>query len=60
MAEFQAIRDIVVNPDNPDELVLDLGTELCERLGWQAGDTLEWINNKDGTWQLRKVQSPTP
>ena len=60
MAEFQAIRDIVVNPDNPDELVLDLGTELCERLGWQAGDILEWINNKDGTWQLRKVQSPTP
>jgi bifunctional DNA-binding transcriptional regulator/antitoxin component of YhaV-PrlF toxin-antitoxin module len=35
-------------------MLLDLGDEICEHLGWQEGDTLEWIDNKDGTWTLRK------
>ena len=52
-------RSIMVDPDRPDELVLDLGMELCEQLGWQPGDTLEWVDLKDGTWQLRRIQSLT-
>jgi hypothetical protein len=60
MDRFQVIRDIIVDPDNPNELVLDLGTELCERLGWKPGDVLEWTNQENGTWRLQKVQSPTP
>lgn len=59
MDQYQGIHDIIVDPDNPDELVLDLGLEICARLGWQPGDTIEWIDNKDGTWQLRKVQTST-
>lgn len=43
------------NPDNPEELLLDLGTELCAELGWAVGDTVQWIDNKDGTWQLIKT-----
>jgi len=23
-------------------------------MDWTEGDTLEWIDNKDGTWTLRK------
>jgi hypothetical protein len=30
------------------------GNELCEQAGWAPGDTLEWINNQDGTWTLKK------
>jgi len=48
---------VVEDPDNPGELFLDLGTELCAELGWQVGDTLEWIDNKDGTWLLQKQPS---
>lgn len=30
------------NPDNPDELYIDLGEEICNQLGWSEGDTLIW------------------
>jgi hypothetical protein len=43
---------VIEDPNNPDELLLDLGTELCEELGWKVGDTVQWIDNKDGTWQI--------
>ena len=43
---------VIEDPDNPEELLLDLGTELCEELGWKVGDTIQWIDNKDGTWQI--------
>ena len=54
---------VIEDPDNPEELLLDLGTELCEELGWKVGDTVQWIDNKDGTWQLSKMttgQATTP
>ena len=43
----------VKDPDT-EELLLDLGLELCEQLGWQPGDEVEWIDNKDGTWTIQK------
>jgi len=36
------------------EYLLDLGLELCAQMGWEAGDTIEWIDNGDGSWQLKK------
>jgi hypothetical protein len=45
---------VIENPDNPEELMLDLGNEVCDELGWKEGDVVEWIDNKDGTWTLRK------
>jgi hypothetical protein len=50
------VATVVEDPDNPGALLLDLGTELCAELGWQEGDILEWIDNKDGTWMLSKQQ----
>jgi hypothetical protein len=49
-----SVATVVEDPDHPGELLLDLGTELCAELGWQVGDTLEWIDNKDGSWLLQK------
>ena len=43
---------VIEDPNDPEELLLDLGTELCEELGWKVGDTVQWIDNKDGTWQI--------
>jgi hypothetical protein len=47
--------ELVEDPEDPDQLLLDLGLELCEQLGWQAGDTIQWIDNKDGSWTLQKT-----
>jgi len=50
---------VIEDPDNPGELLLDLGLELCAKVGWQPNDTVEWIDQKDGTWLLRKSPSTT-
>lgn len=53
-------RHIVEDPDRPGEFLLDLGNEVCDELGWKPGDTIEWIDNKNGTWTLRKKNDITP
>jgi bifunctional DNA-binding transcriptional regulator/antitoxin component of YhaV-PrlF toxin-antitoxin module len=47
-------RTIIEDPNQQGEYILDLGDEICEAVGWKPGDTLVWIDNKDGTWTLRK------
>ena len=54
MTRYSFITTMVEDPDHPGEMLLDLGNELCQQLGWKEGDTLEWIDNQDGTWTLRK------
>lgn len=54
MTRYSWICAIVEDPDHPDEMLLDLGNEVCEHLGWKPGDEIEWIDNKDGTWTLKK------
>lgn len=50
---------VVEDPDSPGELLLDLGTELCELAGWKPGDVIEWHDNQDGTWTLQKKHTST-
>jgi len=38
------------------ELILPLPVEMLQMQGWQEGDTLEWVDNNDGTWSLQKVK----
>ena len=45
---------VVEDPENPGELLLDLGSELCAEIGWKVGDTLEWQEQKDGSWLIQK------
>lgn len=42
----------IVEDDN-GEFVIDL-KEACEELGWKEGDVVEWIDNNDGTWTIKK------
>ena len=53
------IVNVVEDPDTGD-LMLDLGVELCSELGWQEGDTLEWTDNKDGSWLIQKISLSQP
>ena len=37
------------------DLILPLPQDFLDVQGWKEGDTLEWIDNNDGTWSLKKV-----
>ena len=50
--------EIVEDPDQPGELLLDLGQALCDTLGWKVGDQLVWKDNQDGSWTLEKIPTP--
>jgi hypothetical protein len=52
MSQSQWTVNVVSDPDNPGELLLNLGTEICEQLGWKIGDTIIWHEQEDGTWLL--------
>lgn len=46
------------DPETGD-LILPFTDEILEGVGWQEGDVLEWIDNKDGTWSLVKQEDKT-
>jgi hypothetical protein len=41
------------DPETGDA-ILNLPDELLTQAGWQEGDVINWIDNKDGTWSLFK------
>ena len=55
MTRYSFVRTLVEDPEHPGEILLDLGDELCEHMGWQPGDTITWIDNGDGTFTLKKA-----
>jgi bifunctional DNA-binding transcriptional regulator/antitoxin component of YhaV-PrlF toxin-antitoxin module len=46
---------IVTLEQDGDDLVLPIPDKVLEDLSWVEGDTLEWIDNGDGTLTLKKV-----
>lgn len=40
--------------DDNGNLLLTFPSDLLEMQGWKEGDTVEWIDNGNGTWILRK------
>lgn len=41
------------DPETKD-CILTFPPDLLENAGWKEGDTLEWIDLKNGSWQLQK------
>jgi bifunctional DNA-binding transcriptional regulator/antitoxin component of YhaV-PrlF toxin-antitoxin module len=37
------------------ELFVTFPEELLKKMNWKEGDTLNWVNNYDGTFTLKKV-----
>jgi len=37
-----------------DDGVITFPPEMIEELGWKEGDVLQWIDNKDGSFMLKK------
>ena len=44
--------------DGSGDAILTFPPELLEQAGWKEGDTLKWIDQKDGSWLLKKVDAP--
>ena len=45
--------DVKEDPETGDR-ILEFPDDLMEQAGWKEGDTIEWIDNKNGSWTLRK------
>jgi hypothetical protein len=51
---------IVVEEDpETGELMLPFSDDMLSEVGWKVGDTLQWIDNKNGSWTLRKKDEDT-
>lgn len=49
-------KQTLVVQEHPEtgELFFELPLEAINQMGWAEGDDLEWIDNKDGSWSIRK------
>lgn len=45
-----------VQENEKGEYFIEFPPESIEELGWKEGDTVEWNNNKDGSYTLKKVE----
>ena len=54
MTRTEFIKKIIADPEDPEQLLLDLGEDVCGQLGWAEGDQIEWTDLGDGVWQLHK------
>jgi len=37
---------------------IELPDSLLKKMGWKIGDTIDWQDNKDGSWSLLKIGKP--
>lgn len=44
----------VIKDEETGDMILEFPDEMMEQVGWKTGDTVEWIDNKDGSWTIRK------
>ena len=49
--------EVQVDPETGDQ-ILEFPDQLMEEAGWKAGDTIQWIDNGNGSWTLRKMMVP--
>ena len=47
---------VYLEEDENGDLILPLSDELCAQVGWKVGDAIKWIDNKDGTWTMKKEE----
>ena len=41
-----------------EDCIITFPPDLLEAAGWKEGDTIEWTDLKDGSWQLTKKSIP--
>lgn len=48
------ILDIQESPTG--DQFIEFPPEALEAVGWKEGDSIEWIDNKDGSWTIKKKE----
>jgi hypothetical protein len=43
--------------DGSGDLVMPLPQDLLDGAGWKEGDTIQWIDNNNGTWSMKKLEA---
>jgi len=38
-----------------DELYIELPPDALDQMGWHEGDTIEWVDRNNGSWELKKA-----
>jgi hypothetical protein len=46
--------NIEEDPESGDA-ILTFPPDLLKQVGWKEGDTLNWVDQKNGSWLLKKV-----
>ena len=60
------VKELVTEPRQPkrytvpveckgDDCFITFPEEVLEKTGWEEGDTLEWVSNKDGSFTVKYV-----
>jgi hypothetical protein len=44
------------DPETGD-LILPLNDDILAETGWKTGDSIDWIDNKDGSWTMKKIET---
>jgi hypothetical protein len=44
------------DPETGD-LILPLNDDILEQTGWKTGDAIDWTDNKDGSWTMKKIET---
>jgi len=44
------------DPETGD-LILPLNDDILEGTGWKTGDSIDWIDNKDGSWTMKEIET---
>ena len=52
------ILNIEEDPDTGDSIII-FPPDLLKEAGWTEGDTVHWIDNNNGTWNLIKEEDLT-
>jgi hypothetical protein len=50
------MQTVELKKDEAGNLILPLDDQLMKEAGWEIGDTIEWIDNDDGSWTLAKKE----
>ena len=54
MKEKSWIVDVQLDQDG--SAYIQFTDEMLEGTGWREGDTIQWINNNDGSWTMKKKE----
>ena len=57
VSQVEESSTLVVQEDpETGDLFIELPQRLLKQLGWNEGDDLQWIEDANGNWTIKKVE----